>query len=165
MSYPHACCNKGGWQTLLASKYEVAKSGVYPVFVLEDGCNIEPVQQKFPKFNQIPDDEVVKSGKNFSFKIPEQDPDVINALQEFNGNIYLTLYRDSKKDYARNMIEFNYELHERICPFCTITKLNGYIPPHKSGVPNSKMSFKRRKQQSDDCLIFTVSQMALSASK
>ena len=163
MSYPHACCSKGGWQALLASKYEVAKSGVHPVFVLANSKNsdgyIEPVEQNFPKFNQIQEgagpNSVVKSGKNFSFTIPEQDPDIIKALQEFNGNVYLTLYRDSKKDYARNMIEFNYEMHERICPFCTITKLNGYIPPHKSGISNSKMSFKRRKHSDDN---FTVSQ-------
>ena len=70
MSHPHGCCNKGGWQTLLASKYEVAKSGVHPIFVLanskNDGC-VEPVQQKFPKFNQIPEEGSTVNPLNLQF--------------------------------------------------------------------------------------------------
>ena len=129
MSFPHGCCQNGGWPALLISKTPVALSGFHPKFVLANSKNDEhvfPVEQEFSNFNQIPEDSVKISGKNFTFEIPKQDRNIIEALKEFNGKLYVTLYRESKQDYAKNMIEFNYEIHNSICHFCGLTKMNGY---------------------------------------
>lgn len=138
MSEPHGCCSNGTWKYFLISKAEVGhqtktsspnqSGGCYPVFVLakhKDEENPQKVEDLFKNFKQIAiNDLEVKHNSTFIFQVPSQDKFVVKALEQYSEDLYITLFRGSDGKYAKNMIKFNYEVHdetEEDCAFCCIS--------------------------------------------
>ena len=120
---------------------KVDKNGFFPMFVLahpDNQENARPVELSFKNFKQISKDLVqVVNNSVFIFEIPAQNPRVIECLKEFNGNVYMTIFRESDGEFASNMIKFDYDVHDENdedCPYCAITHMEIYEGPTSSRI-------------------------------
>ncbi len=142
MSDPHRCCDQGGWRMVIVSKYplgnissssEESGSSVYPVFVLaqenggHDQQQINLVDNVFTNFKQISLSSLEIHKDTFSFIVPQQDPEVIKAIEQHQEFIHVALYRSVDKHFSPNLIRFDYDLHDKYmeCPYCAIRMMNG----------------------------------------
>jgi hypothetical protein len=99
---------------------------VFPVFVILDPVDNQcwrPAEELVAYFNQIPTGKSLEiHNGTFTFGIPPQRPEVLQAILQFNYQLHITLYRSLDNKFAHGQIPFTYEFHGgENCHFCSIS--------------------------------------------
>lgn len=129
---------------LLSSEFKVPSHKVNqeppckPVFVVERHDGMWPVQELYPKFNQINEFQVHLS--SLSFIVPTQNAADIAEMQSRQDILKVALVRRLDQRYSPTKFEFKYVPHVDQCHFCAI-KCGSQLPAKVLARPNRK---KRR---------------------
>ena len=99
---------------------------VFPVFIITNEANslfdrMRP-EKIWKGFNQIETNaaNLTIHGGSFSFRVPPQNHDVIEQIQNTGHQLKIALYRSLDGTYSDTAFNFNYVRHFDGCPFCEI---------------------------------------------
>ena len=143
ISDPRGSCTGGGFKMLLSSEFKAPTlknqgPAIRAVFVLEENVDgfarYRLAEEMFAGFNQISldKDKFQIHYTTLAFKIPPQNPAVINDIYNRGMTLKIALYRPFDGKFSKTKFEFRYLEHvDGMCHFCAIhnpTELTKYVP-------------------------------------